>query len=238
MALMCLLHRVPQILRRAGLRLGPLGVAQRLVGLQREFRVDHDGPRRVGQVDQAIGALAVRERRLEGIGCRPAGPWPRYRSAGFRRRRRASACSTGCPEATAHRPTASRSWPAPCRSVRASAATRPADAPVRGRGAVQRLGHAFLHLLQPPFHRLQHRACARACMSETWLSPPASRSCPWPRPCTVWPRAPMCCDSGSIARAERLAARSAEIDRISSRGDGRAPTAPRRRCVRVGERRG
>jgi hypothetical protein len=22
---------------------------------------------------------------------------------------------------------------------------------------VQRLGHAFLHLLQPPFHRLQHR---------------------------------------------------------------------------------
>ena len=42
--------------------------AQRVIALERELGVDHDRPRRVGQLDQAVGALAVGERRLEFIG--------------------------------------------------------------------------------------------------------------------------------------------------------------------------
>ena len=41
--------------------------AQRLVGFQREFRVDHNWARRVRQVDQTVRPFAVRQRRLQVI---------------------------------------------------------------------------------------------------------------------------------------------------------------------------
>ena len=84
---------------------GAIRRPQRLIGLQRELRVDHDRSRRVWQVDQAIRTPAVGERRLQRIAVPRAAPLRRCRSAGFPRTRRGSACSTGCPAATAHRPT-------------------------------------------------------------------------------------------------------------------------------------
>ena len=47
-----------------------LGAAKGLVGLKREFAVDTDRPRRVGQVDKAIGAPPVRQRVLQTIAVR------------------------------------------------------------------------------------------------------------------------------------------------------------------------
>ena len=53
---------------RGGARFGVGGsIAQRLIGLEREFRVDHDRTRRVGQMDQAIRPLAVRQGLLQRI---------------------------------------------------------------------------------------------------------------------------------------------------------------------------
>ena len=46
------------------------GLTKRLIGFQRKLAVDHNRPRRVGQMDQAIGALLVGKRGLQSIGVR------------------------------------------------------------------------------------------------------------------------------------------------------------------------
>jgi hypothetical protein len=125
------------------------------VGLQRELRVDDDGARRVGQADHAICALAVRQGRLEGIGVGRQGLGHDIVQLDFPER--AARLLVG-QDVLKRQDIARQFLDLGLRAVDLfefllQLAERPRGA---GRGAVQGLGHAFLHVFQPPFHRLQH----------------------------------------------------------------------------------
>ena len=53
---------------RFGQRCRGFGATQRLIGLERKLRIDHDGAGRVGQVDQAVRPPPVGKRGLHRIG--------------------------------------------------------------------------------------------------------------------------------------------------------------------------
>ena len=206
---------------------GVLAARKRLVGLERELRVDDDGARRVRQVDQAVGPPAVRQRRLQRIGVR-------------RQRLRHDVVQLDLAEGPARllvrqdvlqaEHVARQLLDIGLRLVdrhRAVPATRPETARC---GSPCRAGSPACGSTPRPARVSISRsicACAAACASDTWVQAAGSCCCPAPRRLHLARRARASGGSGPARASAPARPRAAEGS--DDARSGRAGPAPRRR---------
>ena len=137
-----------------------VGGAQGLERLQRKLGVDDDGAGRVWQADQAVGPLAVRKRRLKGVGVGRQGLGDDVVELDFPERPARLLVRQNVLEAE---DIAGQFLDIRLRLVydgEALLQLRQRTCGALG-GAVEAFAHVLLHGLQPPLHRLDHFGLGR-----------------------------------------------------------------------------
>ncbi len=184
-----LAHRRAHTPRRLGQFSIGRGPAQRLIGLQREFAVDTDRPRRIGQMNKAIRPPPVRERRLQRVAVRRQRLGHDIRELNFPKR----PARLLVRQNILQRQHITRQLgdivlrlvdglqpllQFPKRLRRAS------------RGALQVLGHRMAHLRQPLFHQLQQMRLRRRLRLGHMIEPACQLMLPIRQPLHPLPQLP------------------------------------------------